>query len=677
MGFIVEKGEVKMGFFSKIRNRNAFLSSGMVPFHKKSILIEEYLPRNEEERAKVASIINEIGTKVLKLEEILNYDTEIGKKCEIIIEQIYNVYHSLEDCSKNMKQEMIFVKQVLGLKSLIYNIQKSSDQTFVEEHLPYYENQLKELLDCNSLERIAELKFESAMLIYQLDYYQAQLKNLNREIELQLVALMQAYENKVYNKISMKTIYNFSFDTLGQIWNRKSRMEELIQRVSICKTVVDGCYEVSQKIKINRQSLLDEINLYHYSIESLELDAQDNIKTVINNKIDELFEMAYSLGVTSNHPVPEHQTDRIKWLAGLRVKMDLYVYEHRKDIEKFKNEIRSFQPTKINKKTLDLIKEYENIYKAFGRYITDDDWLELYRKKFDLLLCNINERKFSPFHDLDDFEKKYYIRVLEEKVLKLINGDNQVLDWLVRNHKKQKTAIMIALKRILKNGVRFNYEKMLEDRDRLSIIHAFEKEDGIYYMTLSRDKLLHLTDKIGWNSLVPAEGISALSSMDIQEKEIYGTIKWKEIKDLFQSLSFLFSNYNIKNYKYYIPLGVNSIGDDVFTNRDDLVRLYFSDTVRSIGKRAFMNCNCLEYVDLNEGLEHLGGNAFYHCKKLDYLITPKTIKSWESDLFGYPFKDKEVYYHGGWFQYKPKPKHDEREKQLEYIRFRSFGYRLY
>ena len=100
----------------------------------------------------------------------------------------------------------------------------------------------------------------------------------------------------------------------------------------------------------------------------------------------------------------ETKEDQIKELAKIGVKLEIYAYKHKDEIEGLKasvEEIKSEEKTAENREELlQKIESLETRYKVFGRYIKENDWENLYRTKFDILMSDINKRKLSPIAEL-------------------------------------------------------------------------------------------------------------------------------------------------------------------------------------------------------------------------------------------------------------------------------------
>jgi len=86
-----------------------------------------------------------------------------------------------------------------------------------------------------------------------------------------------------------------------------------------------------------------------------------------------------------------------------------------------------------------------------------------------------------------------------------------------------------------------------------------------------------------------------------------------------------------------IPNSVTSIGENVFSNCNDLTKIFIPKSVKAIGKNAFLGCEHLTTVNLPESLINIGEKAFYGCKKLTNIDIPESVTSIGENAFGYCF----------------------------------------
>lgn len=77
---------------------------------------------------------------------------------------------------------------------------------------------------------------------------------------------------------------------------------------------------------------------------------------------------------------------------------------------------------------------------------------------------------------------------------------------------------------------------------------------------------------------------------------------------------------------YQIPMGVEVIEDNAFTDNQHLEDLHFPSSVRIIGTEACSRMKALSRVQFGEGLEVIGDYAFESCASLREISTPASLK---------------------------------------------------
>ncbi|MBO5447712.1 MAG: leucine-rich repeat domain-containing protein [Ruminococcus sp.] len=89
-----------------------------------------------------------------------------------------------------------------------------------------------------------------------------------------------------------------------------------------------------------------------------------------------------------------------------------------------------------------------------------------------------------------------------------------------------------------------------------------------------------------------------------------------------------------------IPKGVTAIGDYAFRHCISLSQVSLPAGLKSIGVSAFYNCYTLSSVNIPIGLTGIGARAFYGCTDLKSVTVPKTVESIGNYALGYDLYDK-------------------------------------
>ncbi len=82
------------------------------------------------------------------------------------------------------------------------------------------------------------------------------------------------------------------------------------------------------------------------------------------------------------------------------------------------------------------------------------------------------------------------------------------------------------------------------------------------------------------------------------------------------------------------PESVTSIGRSVFTYCSNLVSVLLPNGVTTMGDLVFYFCSSLQNVSIPEGVTRIGENAFYRCSSLSSVIIPDGVTSIGKDAFG-------------------------------------------
>ena len=82
-----------------------------------------------------------------------------------------------------------------------------------------------------------------------------------------------------------------------------------------------------------------------------------------------------------------------------------------------------------------------------------------------------------------------------------------------------------------------------------------------------------------------------------------------------------------------IPYGVQAIGDNTFKGCSSLEKLQLPTSLRSIGKKAFMGCSSLKELVIPDGVESIGDNAFAQCSSLEKIELPVSLRSIPNEAF--------------------------------------------
>lgn len=346
---------------------------------------------------------------------------------------------------------------------------------------------------------------------------------------------------------------------------------------------------------------------------------------------------------------------QVKQLARIQRKLDIYAHTHRQEIKKLRQQIEKLgeiEKTPKNKEQLlKDIKDIETKYKIFGRYIQDEDLEQLFRVKFNILTVDINKQKESPLKGINDKkELEHYMRIIEEKVQEIIQGTNPYLRRAF-GHDYLKSAVTI-IKKLLKNGQRtFEVEEIMNDRVLLSLILAFDKENGLDSLSIDKKQVdIDLYEDIcEWEENISLKTIDQLRKIEntpiTDEDSLYiklynlhkaycpknyippltfflpeEIIKLKSIESWTSKSRYSHFAYKLRNSEAIIlPPKLKSIEKGVFDECDALHDIKFNKGLEEIGDEAFQRCwnlGRIKPVQLPPGLKKIGNRAFCNCFNL-------------------------------------------------------------
>lgn len=96
--------------------------------------------------------------------------------------------------------------------------------------------------------------------------------------------------------------------------------------------------------------------------------------------------------------------------------------------------------------------------------------------------------------------------------------------------------------------------------------------------------------------------------------------------DYFISYDGTGSGISTKPQEFILSDNLTEIGDDTFTDCDDLRSIEIPDSVASIGGGAFYMCSLLESIEIPDSVTSIGDSAFYSCYSLEEIVIPDSVE---------------------------------------------------
>lgn len=363
--------------------------------------------------------------------------------------------------------------------------------------------------------------------------------------------------------------------------------------------------------------------------------------------------------------MPDEESE-IRELAKIQAKLEIYAYTHKKDIDKIRSRIEELLKQEVRvkdkEKMLDELDEIKTKYKVFGRYIEDNDWENLYRVKFNVLMSDINESLDSPLRhgQVEAKEFEYYKKIIEDKISEILMAQNPELEKTFGS-KNLPQAIKL-IQSILKNGKKtFDFEQILKDKNLLRLILAFDRPNGIEKMTLNKDEAkIDFYEYFEWAKTIPVKSLHQLTEPEYSfyvnginvEENMYVEL-YKIHDDYVRALQQEKETKDEGEPKTHtVPEGIVRIGkigiDTVKSDRqrehilkihrfrqENYDKIIFPSTLKYIGK-GFIDNTYITEIEFNEGLEEIGKGAFQFCSNLGRyknITFPTTLKKIDAFAF--------------------------------------------
>ena len=347
------------------------------------------------------------------------------------------------------------------------------------------------------------------------------------------------------------------------------------------------------------------------------------------------------------------------FIAIIEQKLEIYVYTHPEMLEELKIKVRQldyevsrkvnydfedennpkFFPNKndVRKRKYELleqIKELELLYKVFSKYgrnlVIKDDLETLYETKFKILTFDILEvDEIDILSNTTFTELECYQEIIFKKIETILKGENPNVNCFIPggtiNCDKSLTDIIGYITKALKDGENeFSPYKILQDKKLLSLLLAFDEENGIKYffrsnyVSLSRyDYHLNLYKEIfKWNDNVSLETLYKIMRANIKTNKVKLDLAY--FIDKCEPLYYLFDLYDeYKGYlsedKYYLPEGITEIYFDSYFGQNIMKK---------------------PHIKRNDGVEELVVYIRKRAGKKPFVM-PKTMKSIRGKLFDY------------------------------------------
>ena len=603
--------------FPKLNSKKSNVSSdtrGVILFGADNI--PTYKSLSAEDKKKVDEYAGKIKPENLK--DIILYGDEVGRKSTAFADMLVNLFQQI---SKNADE--------------------AGGAKFTKK----------------PLEEILKLRLNTVLAAKQLNIYKSALEDLSNEARLQTVALEKVKQDRKHRIIDVINIFTKS--DIGRRKIEDGQLDAAIDRMRNSAQIAINQIQTVANSKDNMETMKRAIEVYKAIIPENDDRVSEIEKKLLEEKKAELLEMAKVVLPERkfyNHPMENEE--EIEELARIQMELEIYAKTHKDEIDKIRTRIKELSMQEDNLEAKDkLLEEIDTIkkkYKVFGRRINEEDWKNFYQAKLTVLTLDINKREETPFRNTEFSreEIEWYKKIVDDKIQKLMAGENQEFNSKIPGKKQQSDAIKI-IKKILQSGERnFDTERILKEAYPLKLLLAFDKKDGLGKMTLKKQDIdADFVDE--WSDLIPLHSIYLINTKDYNY-EIY-TKSINVDNNMFVQLYKLYTeaskkmpewgheeDFNLpfgEKKVHVVPEGIISFNElSTYHGSLDCNKIVFPSTARRINTTRYGHNDDLYVVEFNEGLEEIGSDAFRDCLNIGRytgIKFPATLRR----IRGYAFYD--------------------------------------
>ena len=327
--------------------------------------------------------------------------------------------------------------------------------------------------------------------------------NNKREMYTKLLLnnMMSETKNNKVLSIKLKSYESDLINLRETLLIRLIALSEIVNQNRFRRRTRDAIISEIGKIQLSLVTIDSQIVSIHNEIEAYLTYSQEDL---------DLDKRIYNLENLSEDIVEKCElSSKEAYIAYLERSLEIYCYKNKKEVSNLKDELDSLRYSEINDDNINLLKEkisklekMYNIYYEFDRNtITKDDMYSLYEAKF-----YIHAYDYS-FTNYNALEKEVYLDIISKKINILLNGNSPYILHLIENGNKDKAIKLIQLINILlKEEGQFDFEKILNNKYKLSILLSLDYEKGL--------------DDFFENTIVDLNNDSVLNKYDISSRYI-------------------------------------------------------------------------------------------------------------------------------------------------------------
>ena len=306
--------------------------------------------------------------------------------------------------------------------------------------------------------------------IFEIDF-----NNLSKE-ELEIHSLkLYLYSNEIEDLKNKEIIRLISLQEL--------KNEKKIPRIN--RLTID---DETNNLSLTLFNLLNQINAINIERNSILTNILANIEwknKILQERYEEvLLQERYSQTfklynyISSNNIDIENNKSKIAYMER---ELELYAYKNKDKISDLDKKLdlidkedknisnREYLLNKLEKLEI----EYE-IFELFGKnIITEEQLYKLYKNKFYILKSDVN---FSFFYIERDNKYQYYYAIIQEKLEKIISGENEIIKYVFKDDYEETLKNIIEL--MQDDNKEYDITNILIKNYKLNVLLAFDKKDG-------------------------------------------------------------------------------------------------------------------------------------------------------------------------------------------------------
>lgn len=469
------------------------------------------------------------------------------------------------------------------------------------------------------IEKLLDYKIQ----VEKVNMYLSDILNLRKETEIRIMVLEEILNSPKF----------LSITKINAIVNK---IENMITKLHIFEVQGTAIY-------------LDALSLIK-TLEISDINDEEELKILLTNKKCFLHQSLKLLDKDKYSKIKKINFKTISLeCAYLERKLEIYVYNHKNEVENIKKEIENLKDKTGSwenlKNAFEKIEKKVKVFYLYGKNLISEDLInDLYKIKFTLFTSNIiNHYDTSIVENMNYIEMECYQNIILFKLENIFKLKNYCFNDLTG---EEYVKALKILENIMKNDNKeYDFYEILFNVKKLAFLLSFNNSGDtlrffqeFYEPKSEYSNLDFCEDAFKWNDYLPLDTIYTV--METCELEVY--------PPLFKF--YLLINKRIPKNRYYykLPEGITKINvgdcnkshsnqklvDDIRKKMKDKV-VIMPSSLKDLGGYLFYGVDVRRIV-LNEGLTTLAPFSIDVVSEVNY---PYTLKSSLDYSSRYVFKN--------------------------------------